>query len=243
MAEWTVSPSEGVINNNNGTFTFPSNNLYKDKNYVVTYTDSGCTCSINVVVRGLVCYNDYTHGTGTSTPESCTCDGQYVSVYGSVPYTSYTRTVNSDYTSCDLTGDVYYGNFDETASVWVSENTGTTAVVHTGTASSTYGWLTYSITQGTGCTPVVKEYPTDNHSKISTENGKTAESYASDAGTVTVTGDAYIDGGAIWTDVSVAGASSGDYLGSYTVYCTNTTKYYSGYSVSIYYHSCPGGCE
>lgn len=41
MSEWKVSPTEGVTNNNNGTFSFVANAPHKS--YVITYTDDeGC---------------------------------------------------------------------------------------------------------------------------------------------------------------------------------------------------------
>lgn len=45
MAEsWTITPSEGVTNNNNGTFVFPKNTGCTDIVYTIDYTDaSGCT--------------------------------------------------------------------------------------------------------------------------------------------------------------------------------------------------------
>lgn len=43
MEEWTVSPSNGVTNNNNGIFTFPKNSGTSKVTYTITYKDvNGC---------------------------------------------------------------------------------------------------------------------------------------------------------------------------------------------------------
>ena len=43
MEEWTVSPSDGVINNNNGIFIFPKNSGTSKVTYTIAYKDvNGC---------------------------------------------------------------------------------------------------------------------------------------------------------------------------------------------------------
>lgn len=43
MEEWTVSPSNGVTNNNNGIFKFPKNSGTSKVTYAITYKDvNGC---------------------------------------------------------------------------------------------------------------------------------------------------------------------------------------------------------
>jgi hypothetical protein len=47
--EWTVTPSEGVVNNNDGTFSFPANDTFCDKTYIIEYKDTGDGCTCNAV--------------------------------------------------------------------------------------------------------------------------------------------------------------------------------------------------
>lgn len=47
--EWTVTPSEGVINNNDGTFEFSANTTFCDKTYIIEYKDTGEGCACNAV--------------------------------------------------------------------------------------------------------------------------------------------------------------------------------------------------
>lgn len=66
MATWEVTPSEGVVNNNNGTFTFPENSGSTDIVYTINYKDDdGCHASTL-----------YTISAGTEcqpTPVECKC--------------------------------------------------------------------------------------------------------------------------------------------------------------------------
>ena len=55
MAEWTITPTDGVEDKGNGQYVFSANNTYCDSEYTVSYTDSGCTCSATVIVQGLDC--------------------------------------------------------------------------------------------------------------------------------------------------------------------------------------------
>lgn len=70
---WTVAPSEGVTNNNDGTFVFPSNDTYCSSSYTITYkdTDQGCTCSQIFTQVGKSCSNS------SDDPiwDSYSCDG------------------------------------------------------------------------------------------------------------------------------------------------------------------------
>lgn len=51
MSEWLVSPTDGVVDNGNGVFTFSANNYTWDKTYTITYTDDyGCSNSITYTV-------------------------------------------------------------------------------------------------------------------------------------------------------------------------------------------------
>ena len=50
MAEiWSVTPSEGVINNNDGTFEFSANTTFCNKTYIIEYKDTGDGCACNAV--------------------------------------------------------------------------------------------------------------------------------------------------------------------------------------------------
>jgi len=54
MAEsWTITPSEGVTNNNNGTFVFDANTSFTPSVYTIDYTDdSGCTGTTTYTIPG-----------------------------------------------------------------------------------------------------------------------------------------------------------------------------------------------
>ena len=122
MAEWTVSPSEGVINNNDGTFKFPSNSSYCEKEYTVTYTDEGCSCSVKVIVGGQYCTSSYTKKSngdgGTIYPG---CAGGTYTVSANVPYYYTGRSVVD--CECVETG-AGETSFYESESTYVSRNCG-----------------------------------------------------------------------------------------------------------------------
>lgn len=195
-----------------------------------------------------------------------TCNVIHYDVYNDVPGT---EDVGGSSTSCSISGpntifcegtadfsissgggsgSVDSGSFDsvDCCDGTTSDSKRLYANYHGLTDSILFTRTCQSCASSSACNPpAAKEYPTNNTATISTDSGHAAESYASDAGYVDVEGDASIDrvNGVIWTNVSVAGHSYGDYLGEYTVTCTNTEKYYSGYTVKIYYHNCPGsGC-
>ena len=145
MADWTVTPSQGVTNNNDGTFIFPENNTYCDKEYTVEYTDSGCTCSITVVVNGQFCFSDYEHnGYGDGgTINNVPCEGGTYSVSANVPYKYTGRTVVN--CECVETGrgetTIY-----ETVQVDVPRNCGSA-----GEWYDSKDYISYKVKQAGGC--------------------------------------------------------------------------------------------
>lgn len=49
MAKWDINPSDGVTNNNNGTFIFPANTADTEIKYTIKYTsDTNCTASTTI---------------------------------------------------------------------------------------------------------------------------------------------------------------------------------------------------
>lgn len=80
---WTVTPSEGVINNNDGTFVFPENTTYCVKDYTITYTDTdeGCKCEEVFHQYGLSC--ESTSDDPIWDPYTCDGhEGEWITVYG-----------------------------------------------------------------------------------------------------------------------------------------------------------------
>ena len=51
---WSVTPSDGVINNNDGSFIFPENEHPSEKIYTITFSSDTCHCSgtTHIIVEG-----------------------------------------------------------------------------------------------------------------------------------------------------------------------------------------------
>ena len=84
--EWTVTPSEGVINNNDGTFEFSANTTFCDKTYIIEYKDTsdGCACNAVFTQVGKDCSTTYDDPIWVDDPdcehhpgESRTINGYY----------------------------------------------------------------------------------------------------------------------------------------------------------------------
>jgi hypothetical protein len=154
--EWTVTPSEGVVNNNDGTFSFPANDTFCDKTYIIEYkdTDDGCTCNAVFTQVGNSCEDVVTYGTGTDTGyHSLDCDGGSFMVEAYVPYTAQTKVISPDCTQCN-NGQVVHDTVYKSASVYYDINTGSDIVnADDWTSLPDGGRIDYKYSQEGGCTP------------------------------------------------------------------------------------------
>lgn len=68
MATWEITPTEGVTNNNDGSFVFDKNeDLCSDRDYTITYTDdSGCTGTTTYTIPRKPAGTDVTIAIGLS---------------------------------------------------------------------------------------------------------------------------------------------------------------------------------
>jgi hypothetical protein len=146
MAEWTVTPSEGVEDKGDGKFKFPANTTYCSKTYTVKYNSNGCTCDQKVYVRGKAVPSNYTeYGISSLVTDTTDCTAGTVYVSANVPATSHTFTINADckgYSESTSAGTEY-----KTVGIYVSRNCSTSSDIYEGVEEG----VNYKITQSGNC--------------------------------------------------------------------------------------------
>jgi len=112
-SNWIVTPSDGVINNNNGTFVFPENTGTSEIEYTVTYSSETYSCSTNVVVAVKPqsgCPDTLDVVQKTSSIENVAVTGATITD-GVKFFTGHTSFISfKDFTNLSNVSDVAWGN-------------------------------------------------------------------------------------------------------------------------------------